>query len=137
MTARETTRGHALGIATLIFVVAVLAFYLFLISTQPTNDLVRVGLVVALFLAALACLAGALLLESPARRGIAGAGASGMLVSMSVLALFSIGLLVFVGAIMSVAWLARTRSERQDVRPVAIVAAFGVGLLAPWVIVLA
>jgi hypothetical protein len=56
---------------------------------------------------------------------------------MSVLALFSIGLLLLVGAIMSVVWLVRTRSERRGARAAPIVAAFGVGALLPWVILLA
>jgi hypothetical protein len=47
-----------LGVATMIVVVAVLAFYLCLLSTQSTRDLGRVGLVVALFLVVLACITG-------------------------------------------------------------------------------
>jgi len=134
--ARETTPGRALGVTTMLIVVAVLAFYLFLISSQSTRDLGRVGAVVALFLAVLACLVGALMLETPSGRGIAGAGAAGVLLSMSVLALFSIGLLLLVGAILSIVWLVRTRSERRDVSGLPIVAAFGIGALLPWVILL-
>ena len=137
MNARQTASGRVLGVITMLVVVAVLAYYLFLISSQSTWDLGRVGLVVALFLTVLACIAGGLLLESPAGRGIAGAGAAGLLLSMSVLALFSIGLLLLVGAIMSVVWLVRTRSERRGVRAAPIVAAFCVGALLPWVILLA
>ena len=137
MTATEAVPGRVLGVATMIVVAAVLAYYLFLISSQSTWDLGRVGLVVALFLAVLACITGTLLLESPAARGIAGAGAAGLLLSMSVLALFSIGLLLLVGAIMSMVWLVRTRSERRDVSAASIVAAFGVGALLPWAILLA
>ena len=137
MSARATAAGRVLGVATMIVVAAVLAYYLFLISSQSTWDLGRVGLVVALFLAVLACIAGALLLESAAGRGIAGAAAAGLLLSMSVLALFSIGLLLLVGAIMSMVWLVRTRSERRGARAAPIVAAFGVGALLPWAILLA
>jgi uncharacterized membrane protein len=137
MTATEAAAGRVLGVSTMVVVVAVLAYYLFLISSQSTRDLGRVGLVVALSLAVLACIAGGLLLDSPAGRGIAGAGAAGMLLSMSVLALFSIGLLLLVGAIMSVAWLVRTRSERRGVSSAPVVAAFCVGALLPWMILLA
>jgi hypothetical protein len=134
--ARATAPGRALGLATMIVVVAVLAFYLFLISSQSTRDLGRVGAVVALFLAVLACIIGALMLETPSGRGIAGAGAAGLLLSMSVLALFSIGLLLLVGAILSIVWLVRTKSERREVSSVPIVVAFCVGALLPWAILL-
>jgi hypothetical protein len=134
--ARATAPGRALGLATMIVVVAVLAFYLFLISSQSTRDLGRVGAVVALFLAVLACIVGALMLETPSGRGIAGAGAAGLLLSMSVLALFSIGLLLLVGAILSIVWLVRTKSERREVSSVPIVVAFCVGALLPWAILL-
>ena len=137
MSTRETASGRVLGVATMFVVVAVLAFYLFLISTQSTRDLGRVGLVVALFLVVLACITGAILLETPSGRGIAGAGAAGLLLSMSVLALFSLGLLLLVGAIMAVTWLVRTRSERREVSAAPVVAAFGVGALLPWAILLA
>jgi hypothetical protein len=126
-----------LGVATMIVVVAVLAFYLFVISSQSTRDLGRVGLVVALFMAVLACIAGGLLLESPAGRAIAGAVAAGLLLSMSVLALFSIGLLLLVGAIMSMVWLVRTRPERREVSGVPVAVAFCIGALLPWAILLA
>ena len=137
MSTRETAPGRVLGVATMVVVVAVLAYYLFLISSQSTWDLERVGLVVALFLAVLACIAGSVLLDSPAGRGVAGAGAAGLLLSMSVLALFSIGLLLLIGAIMSVVWLVRTRVERRGERAAPVVAAFGVGALLPWLILLA
>ena len=137
MSTRDTASGRLLGVATMVVVVAVLAYYLFLITSQSTRDLGRVGLVVALFLAVLACIVGALVLGSPSGRGIARAGAAGMLLSMSVLALFSIGLLLLVGAIMSVVWLVRTRSERRGVSSAPLVAAFGVGALLPWMILLA
>jgi hypothetical protein len=134
--ARATAPGRALGLATMIVVVAVLAFYLFLISSQSTRDLGRVGAVIASFLAVLACIVGALMLETPSGRGIAGAGAAGLLLSMSVLALFSIGLLLLVGASLSIVWLVRTRSERRGVSGLPIVAAFGIGALLPWAILL-
>ena len=137
MSATRTAPGRVLGVATMIVIVAVLAFYLFIISSQSTRDLGRVGLVVAMFLAVLACITGALLLETPSGRGIAGAGAAGLLLSMSVLALFSIGLLLLVGAIMSVVWLVRTRSERRDANAVPVAVAFCVGALLPWAILLA
>ena len=137
MSTRATVAGRVIGVATMTVVVAVLAYYLFLISSQSTWDLGRVGLVVALFLTVLACIVGALMLETPSGRAIAGAGAAGLLLSMSVLALFSIGLLRLVGAIMSLGWLVRTRSERRDLSAAPIVAAFGVGALLPWAILLA
>jgi hypothetical protein len=123
MSAKAPARGRALGVTTMLIVVAVLAFYLFLISSQSTRDLGRVGAVVALFLGVLACLVGALTLEAPSGRGIAGAAAAGLLLSMSVLALFSIGLLLLVGAILSIVWLVRTKSERREVSSVPIVVA--------------
>jgi hypothetical protein len=136
MSAKASAPGRALGVTTMLIVVAVLAFYLFLISSQSTRDLGRVGAVVALFLGVLACLVGALTLEAPSGRGIAGAAAAGLLLSMSVLALFSIGLLLLVGAILSIVWLARTRPERREVSGVPIALAFGIGALLPWVILL-
>ena len=137
MSAKVTASGRALGVTTMLVVMAVLAFYLFLISSQSTRDLGRVGAVVALFLAVLVCIVGALILETPSGRGIAGAGAAGLLLSMSVLALFSIGLILLVGAILSIVSLVRTRPERREVSSVPIVVAFGVGALLPWVILLA
>jgi hypothetical protein len=136
MSAKASAPGRALGVTTMLIVVAVLAFYLFLISSQSTRDLGRVGAVVASFLAVLACTVGALMLETPSGRGIAGAGAAGLLLSMSVLALFSIGLLLLVGAILSIVWLVRTKSERRGVSSVPIVVAFCVGALLPWAILL-
>jgi hypothetical protein len=115
---------------------AVLAYYLYLISSQSTRDLGRVGSVVGLFLAVLLCMCGTLTLESPSARGMAGAAAGGLLLSMSVLALFSIGLLLLIGAILSVVWLARTRPERRGHSRFPTFVAFGIGALLPWLLVL-
>jgi hypothetical protein len=131
-TSRGMPRGRVVAVAAIAVVAIVLAFYLFLISRESGNDLARVGFVAALFLAVLACLAGSVTLGTVSARGIAGAAAAGMLLSMSYLALFSIGLLLLVGAVLSIVWLVRTRSERRGLSPFPTIAAFVVGALLPW-----
>lgn len=116
--------------------VGILALYLFLIASQSTYDVVRVSSVVALFVVALVCEAGMITLRSARARGIVGACASGLLLSMAVLALFSIGLLLLVAGVLVTAWVIRTRSERRGLSGLPMITAFVVGALLPWSLLL-
>ena len=116
--------------------VGILAYYLFLIASQSFYDVVRVSSVVALFVVALSCEVGTMTLQSARARGIAGAIASGLLLSMAVLALFSIGLLLLVAGVLVTAWVIRTRSERRGLSRFPMIAAFVLGALLPWSILL-
>ncbi|MGH2630776.1 MAG: hypothetical protein ACRDHI_09485 [Actinomycetota bacterium] len=133
---RDVRRGRGVAVAAIVVVAGVLVHYLSVIASQSTRELARVGFVVLLFLAVLACIAGTLILDSASTRGVVGAGAAGLLLSMSYLALFSIGLLLLVGAVLAIVWLVRTRSERRDSSPIPTIAAFVVGAILPWSLLL-
>jgi len=130
-------RGRGLAVAAIAVVAGVLALYLVLISAESDNDVLQVGLVVLYFLVPIACLAGTLTLDSASARGIVGAAAAGLLLSMGMLAIFSIGLLVLIGAALAFAWVVRSQSEREGSSPLPMVLAFVVGAILPWSVLLA
>lgn len=117
-------------------VTGVLVLYLVLISGESDNDALGVALVVVYFLVPIAGLVGALTLDSASARGAAGAAASGILLSMGVLAIFSIGLPVLIGAVLAIAWVLITQPERRGSSPLPTVAAFVVGGILPWSLLL-
>jgi hypothetical protein len=125
-------RGRGVAVAAIVVVAGVIALYAFLIAAESDNDAFGVALVVLYLLVPIAGLVGALTLGSASARGVAGAGAAGLLLSMGVLAIFSIGLLVLVGAVLAIVWVVRTQPEREGTSPLPTVAAFVVGAILPW-----
>ena len=133
---RAPARGRGVAITAIVVVAGVLALYVFLIAAESDNDAFGVALVVLYLLVPIAGLVGALTLGSASARGVAGAGAAGLLLSMGVLAIFSIGLLVLVGAVLAIVWVVRTQPEREGSSPLPTVAAFVVGAILPWSLLL-
>jgi len=124
--------GRLLPIAAAALVALTIATYVTVIVRQETtSDLATVGFVIALLLIALTGSVCALVLASPDARGVAAAGASGVLLSMGVLGLFSIGLLLLIAGVLLVMWMKRTRVQRGGAYR-ATVAAFLIGTVLPW-----
>ena len=110
--------------------------YVWLIANQSTREPARVAAVIALFLLALACSIGAAALRTPESRHLAAAGGTGLLVSMGYLALFSVGLLLFIAAALMIMAIAAGRAERRSTSKVWVILAFAVGAALPWLLVL-
>ena len=124
--------GRLLPIAAAALVALTIATYVTVIVRQETtSDLATVGFVIALLLIALTGSVCALLLASPDARGVAAAGASGVLLSMGVLGLFSIGLLLLIAGVLLVMWMKRTRVQRGGAYRATVVA-FLIGAVLPW-----
>ena len=124
--------GRLLPIAAAALVALTIATYVTVIVRQETtSDLATVGFVIALLLIALTGSVCALVLASPDARGVAAAGASGVLLSMGVLGLFSIGLLLLIAGVLLVMWMKRTRAQRGGAYR-GTVAAFLIGAVLPW-----
>jgi hypothetical protein len=124
--------GRLLPIAAAALVSLTIATYVTVIVRQGTNsDLATVGFVIALLLIALTGSVCALALASPDARGVAAAGASGVLLSLGVLGLFSIGLLLLIAGVLLVMWLKRTRVQRGGSYRATVVA-FLIGAVLPW-----
>jgi len=130
-------RGRGLAVAAIAVVAGVLVLYLVLISAESGNGVLQVGFVVLYFLVPIACLAGTLMLDSASARGIMGSGAAGFLLSFSVLAVFSVGYPLLIGAALTIAWVVRSRPERAGSSPIPTIAAFVVGAILPWSVLLA
>lgn len=112
--------------------VLTIAAYVWIMAAE--GERVGAAAVVLVILAvALAGAIGAWRLRVPERRGLAGAGAAGVLLSMGFLALFSIGLPLFVAGVLMLVWLIRTRHGRRD-RSDRIALAFVAGLALPWLL---
>jgi hypothetical protein len=116
--------------------VGVLAVYLAVITSESDNDFGWVAIAVLFLFLPIVGLVGALTLDSASARGATGAAAAGLLLSMGVLAIFSIGLPVLVGAVLAIAWLLITHPERRGSSPLPTVAAFVVGAILPWSLLL-
>jgi hypothetical protein len=124
--------GRLLPIAAAALVALTIATYVTVIVRQGTNsDLATVGFVIALLLIALTGSVCALVLASPDARGVAAAGASGVLLSLGVLGLFSIGLLLLIAGVLLVMWMKRTRVQRGGAYRATVVA-FLIGAVLPW-----
>lgn len=130
------TRGRAVALAAIVVNVGVLAIYVAVITSQPDNDLDRIGIVLLFLFLPIVGLVGALTLGSPSARGIGGSGAAGLLLSLGVLSLFSIGLLVLIAAGLALAWVVRSQPDREGSSPLPTIAAFVVGAVLPWSLLL-
>jgi hypothetical protein len=133
---RTSARGRAVAIAAIMVNVGVIAVYLSVITSQSDNDMGRVAIAVLYFSLPIVGLVGALTLDSPSARGVVGAGAAGLLLSMGVLSLPSIGLLVLIAAALAIAWVVRSQPERGGSSPLPTLAAFVVGAILPWSLLL-
>lgn len=127
-------RNWAVGSAAIVGGTSLL--YVWLIANQSTRDPARVAAVITLFLLALACSIGAVALRTPESRHLAAAGGTGMLVSMGYLALFSVGLLLFIAAALMIMAIAAGRAERRSTSKVRVILAFAAGAALPWLLVL-
>lgn len=136
MASGSVVRGKALGISVGAIVAATTVLYVSIISSQGEVQIGTVALVVLLLVAALACVIATVSLDDVASRGIAGYAAAGILLSMGVVGLFSIGLPLLVAGILMVAWLARTSPDRRGAGTLAPIAAFVVGAVLPWTLLL-
>jgi 4-amino-4-deoxy-L-arabinose transferase-like glycosyltransferase len=124
--------GRLLPIGAAALVALTIATYVTVIIRQETtSDLTTVGFVIALLLIALTGSVCALVLASPDARGVAAASASGVLLSLGVLGLFSIGLLLLIAGILLVMWMKRTRVQRGGAYRATVVA-FLIGAVLPW-----
>jgi 4-amino-4-deoxy-L-arabinose transferase-like glycosyltransferase len=124
--------GRLLPIAAAALVALTIATYVTVIVRQETTpDLTTVGFVIALLLIALTGSVCALVLASPDARGVAAASASGVLLSLGVLGLFSIGLLLLIAGVLLVMWMKRTRAQRGGAYRATVVA-FLIGAVLPW-----
>ena len=132
-TERERRPWLVISAATL--VVFTIGAYVW-IMTDEGERVGKAGVVVLILAIALVGTIGAWRLRVPERRGLAGAAATGILLSMGFLGLFSIGLPLFVAGVLMLVWLLRTRQARRD-RPDRIALAFVAGLVLPWVLLVA
>ena len=125
--------GRLLPIGAAALVALTIATYVtVVVRQQTTSDLTRVGgLVIALLLVALTGSVCALVLTSPDARGVAAAAASGVLFSLGVLAIFSIGLLLLMAGVLLVMWMKRTGVQRGGAYRATLVA-FLIGAVLPW-----
>lgn len=124
--------GRLLPIGAAALVALTIATYVTVVVRQETtSDLTGVGAVIALLLIALTGSVCALVLTSPDARGVAAAAASGVLFSLGVLGIFSIGLLLLMAGILLVMWMKRTGVQRGGAYRATLVA-FLIGAVLPW-----
>jgi len=124
--------GRLLLIGAAALVTLTIATYVTVIVRQETtSDVTTVGAVIVLLLIALAGSVCALVLASPDAKGVAASGASGVLLSLGVLGLFSIGLLLLIAGALLVMWMKRTSAQRGGAYR-ATLAAFLIGAVLPW-----
>jgi hypothetical protein len=134
-TDRARVHGRGLACASAIVIGLTAVLYVGLIAEQGGGRVGRVSAVILLFVAALACVIGAVTFKLAATRGVCGAAAAGMLFSMGYLALFSVGLPLLIAGMGMVVWLARTgRRERRGSR-LKPIGAFVVGAVLPWTLI--
>jgi hypothetical protein len=127
-------RGGSIAVAAGVLAGLTLALYVAVISQQSTRDMVRVGLVVALLLAAVAGVIVAVGAASAEMRAGAGTVAAGLLLSLGVLGMFSVGLPLFVAGVLMVVWIVRSGSLRAG--RMMVLATFLVSATIPWVLLL-
>jgi hypothetical protein len=107
-----------------------------LVANEATgSDAGRVAAVFALFLSATACAAGAAVLGTPEARHLSAAAGTGLLVSLGVLALSSIGLVLLVAAGMLIMAIAAGRADRRTSSRIRVIAAFVLGAALPFALV--
>lgn len=109
-----------------------IAVYLALIVSQGEEEVARVAFVLLLLVLALACIVGTMRFRDRGNRGMAGFAATGMLLSMGFLALFSVGLLLMIAGLLMIAWIVRTHGQRRGDRWALDLLAFVVAALLPW-----
>lgn len=134
MTGESLVLGRGLAVATGMIVGATTVLYVWLIVEQGDVEVGPFALVLSLFLAALACVIGALRFHNADARGISGFAAAGILLSMGYLALFSVGLPLLVAGMLMVVWLVRTRNQRREHRWLPSISAFIMGAVLPWTV---
>jgi hypothetical protein len=127
-------RGRSIAVAAGVLAGLTLVLYGAVISQQSTRDMVRVGLVVALLLAAVAGVIVAVGAASAEMRAGAGTVAAGLLLSLGVLGMFSVGLPLFVAGVLMVVWIVRSGSLRAG--RMMVLATFLVSATIPWVLLL-
>jgi hypothetical protein len=132
--AEGAPHGRSAAIAAGVLVALTLVLYLLVISRQSTRDMARVGLVVALLLAAMGGVIGAVGAAAAEARSTAGTVAAGLLLSLGVLGMFSVGLPLFVAGVLMIVWIVRSGSLRR--RRVMMLASFLVSASLPWVLLL-
>jgi hypothetical protein len=110
--------------------------YLWIVGNQTNDDPWRVGLVAVLLLSALAGAIGGALLPTAAGRHLAAAVATGLLLSLGVLAIFSIGSFLLVAAGLLIVGIGAGRTPERHTPPLLVIGAFVVGAGLPWVLVL-
>lgn len=128
-------RNWALGAAAVVG--GATAIYVWIIVREQDNDPGRVGAVIALFLLAVACAIGGAVLRTPEGRHLAAAAGAGLLLSMGVLAIFSVGSFLLVGAGLLIMSIGAGRTEDRHTPPALVVIAFAAGAGLPWALVLA
>ena len=128
--------GRNWAAAAAVVVGATTLVYLWLIANQSTRDLARVSLVAALFLLAVAAAIGAATLRTPEARHLAAAGGTGLLLSMGVLAIFSVGTFLLVAAGLLITAIAAGRVGGRRSSRIGVLLAFVVGAALPWALVL-
>ena len=135
MTGEFLVRGRGLAIAIAMIVGATTALYVWIIVEQGDVEVGPFALVLSLFLAALACVTGALRFDNADARGISGFAAAGILLSMGYLALFSVGMPLLVAGMLMVVWLVRTQHQRRGHWRLPSISAFIMGAVLPWTVV--
>jgi hypothetical protein len=127
-------RGRSIAVAAGVLAGLTLVLYGAVISQQSTRDMARVGLVVALLLSAVAGVIVAVGAASAEMRAGAGTVAAGLLLSLGVLGMFSVGLPLFVAGVLMVVWIVRSGSLRAG--RMMVLATFLVSATIPWVLLL-
>jgi hypothetical protein len=131
--AGDVRRGRPLALAAGALVLITLALYVVVIMQQSSAEPVRVGAVVVLLLAALAGVGGVIGAVPAELRAVSGTAAAGLLVSLGVLGMFSVGLPLFVAGVLMIVWIVRSGSLR--VWRVVVLATFLVCATLPWVLI--
>lgn len=113
------------------------AIYVWIIVGEQDTDPGRVAAVIAVFLLAVGCAIGGAVLQTAEGRHLAAAAGAGLLSSMGVLAIFSIGSFLLLAAGLLIMSIGAGRTEDRHTRPALVVLAFAAGAGIPWVLVLA
>ncbi len=128
-------RNWAFGAAAI--VAGTTAIYVWIIVGEQDTDPGRVAAVIAVFLLAVACAIGGGVLPTAEGRHLAAAAGAGLLLSMGVLAIFSVGSFLLVAAGLLIMSIGAGRTEDRHTPPVLVVLAFAAGAGIPWALVLA
>jgi hypothetical protein len=128
-------RNWAFGAAAV--VAGATAIYVWIIVGEQDTEPGRAGAVIAVFLLAVACAIGGAVLPSAEGRHLAAAAGAGLLLSMGVLAIFSVGSFLLVAAGLLIMSIGAGRTEDRHTPPALVVLAFAAGAGIPWALVLA